>query len=238
MNYLESARRLFGIMPPLPPAPKPPADARRIYLRGDRLIWRTIDDVRKALGDNATYLGKTVNLRGAVLHGKNLPRKKDDQDERAMAIQIQMPDIDFINGWVVDVPGGIVVKRRGCSFRNLTFVEIGEDALSTVGEEATDINVSRCEFWNAGGDKAVQLNQANGAALHRVRIVGGITGVRIMESSYRTRNVKCLLDDCAWEGCDTAINAGGGAEVRVISPTFWRVRLNYKLSAGAEIKAK
>jgi len=235
MSLLDTIKSIFRGKPELPKAPRPPEESRRIYLRGDRLVWRDMADVKAALGDRVTYLGNTVNLKGAVISGKNLPHPKDKQNEGSPGVQIIIPGFTLINGWVDDSPGGLIVKRRNCGFRSLTFINIGEDALSTVGDDAMDLKASNCDFWNAGGDKSIQLNQAYGAILFGCRIVGGITGIRVQKDSYKTKDVNCSIRDFLFEGMETGMNVAGGATVRLGSPTFKNVRKKWVLGKGCRV---
>lgn len=236
MSFLDSILGIFKRKPALPTAPKPNDAAVRIYLRADQLVWKTMEDVHRAVGDKATVTGKTVNLKGAVLSGKKLPHPSDSQDENAAALVILIPGFTLRNGWVDDFPGGNVVKVPFCNFEQLKYINIGEDALSTVGEGAHSIQIDRCEFWNdAGGDKSIQLNQAKGATVSNTRIVGGITGIRVQKDSYNTKDAVAILRQMTFEGCETGINAAGKATVKLQSATFKSVKKKWVLNNGAKV---
>lgn len=236
MSLLDSIKSLFGKRPSLPPAPQPPDSVRRIMLHKDRLNWRTLDDVRAALGDKIEISGKRVNLRGHVLDGSRLPRPQNSQDEKALAVTIGIPQFILHNGWVDNIPGGIVVKASYCTFEWLKFIRAGEDFISTVGEDADGIRLAHCEFWNnPGGDKSIQLNQALGAVLDDVMVVGGITGARIQKDSYKTKGVNAVLRGMTFHGCETGLNVAGGATVRLIAPVFKDVRKKWVTGSGSKI---
>ncbi len=235
MSFLDSLKDLFGRKPTLPSAPKPKADLPRIYLRADQLNWRNMDEVKRFFGSRAAIKGKTVDLRGAVLNGKNLARSSNGQDENALGVQVRIQGFVLRNGWVEDVPGGIVVKESYCSFEKLRFIKIGEDALSTVGEEADGIKISGCEFWNGGGDKSIQLNQAFAAIVQDCRIIGGITGIRVQKQSYKTNGVNCIIRGCDFEGCETGFNVSGKAIVRLQSPIFRSVKKKWVTGPDAKV---
>lgn len=236
MSLLDSILSVFGRKPSLPTAPKPPDSARRIMLRKDELNWRNTDDLRAALGDRVEISGRRVNLRGAVLDGSKLPRPKNSQDENAAAITVSLDQFILHNGWVDNIPGGIVVKASFCAFEKLKFIRAGEDFLSTVGEDADGIRIAGCEFWNTGGgDKSIQLNQALNAVLNDVLVVGGVTGIRIQKDSYKTKGVNAVLRGMTFHGCETGINVAGGATVRLYSPTFKNVRKKWVTGSGSKI---
>jgi hypothetical protein len=234
MSFFDSIRSLFGgRRPSLPAAPRPPDSAVRIFLRKDQVNWRTVADLKEALGDRLEVNGKRLNLRGAVLDGSKLPRPKNSQDENAIALTIGIEQFVLHNGWVDNIPGGIVVKAGFCAFEGLKFIRPGEDFLSTVGEDADGISINHCEFWNtAGGDKSIQLNQALRAVVNDTLVVGGITGMRVQKASYKTRGVTVVMRDVTFRGCDTGLNVAGGASVRLYSPVFKDVRKKWVIGDG------
>lgn len=235
MKFIDSIRALFGGRPSLPPAPVPSESAKRIFLRNEALTWKSMNDVKTFFGDRVKITNRTVDLMGAVLSGKKLKRSGNSQNENAPAVTIAFGGLVLCNGWVDDIPGGIVVKESYCSFEKLKFINIGEDAVSTVGEDADGIRISGCEFWNAGGDKSIQLNQAFAAIISDTRIVGGITGIRVQKDSYLTTGVNCILRGVTFEGCETGINVAGRAVVRLQSPTFKNVKKKWVTGNGCKV---
>jgi len=216
---------LFWRKPALPTAPKPPLDAPRIYLTDSDLDWSSIQNIRDALQGKATITGYTINLDGAILDGRRISQPNDPQSETALGIRIKVNGITLRNGWVSNVPGGIKTQASQCRFLKLTFINIGEDALSTVGSEATNVTIRNCEFWNdRNGDKSVQLNQALGAVMTNIKIVGGITGLRIQKASYNTPQVVAMIDTIDFVGCETGMNIDGKATVRLHRGTFTNVK--------------
>jgi len=237
MSFLDTLKGLFGRKPDLPTAPKPSSEARRYWLtKDDDLIWSTVEEARKALGNSVAIVGKVIDLKGGVIDGTKLPRPKDSQNENAIALVIAGSNFTLTNGWVRGIPGGIVVKRENCAFEKLKFIDIGEDALSTVGEDATGIRISSCEFWNdRDGDKSIQLNQAYGSTIRNCRIVGGVTGARIQKDSYKTPNVTCVISGTTFEGCETGFNVAGKATVRLTDSKFKNVKKQYVTGSGSRV---
>lgn len=173
-----------------------------------------------------------------MISGKNLKHPKNRQDENSEGISISMEGLTLTNGWVDDVPGGIVVRTANCTFQKLKFLRIGKDALSTSGEAATGIRITGCEFWNDHeGDKSIQLNQAAGAILTDVLVVGGETGIRLQKTSYHTENAVCRLQHCTFQGCATGFNASGGVTVKTNLLTFRDTGKKWVTSNGAKVQS-
>ena len=242
MGFFDWFKKWKKHNPKLPKAPEPPDSATRIHLKTTSLQWRSMSDVvlaLRALDGRVSISGKTVNLKGCVLSGVGLPRPSDDQNENAPGINISIPGFVMTNGWVDDLPGGIIVKSGYCSFEKLRFINIGEDAISTTGETARGIRLSQCEFWNdKSGDKSVQLNQALDGSMSGCKIVGGITGIRVQKDSYRTPNVIFKIRDCEFIGCETGINAAGNARVDVFGSKFKDVRETYLKNGKSKVVIK
>lgn len=236
MGFFDFFKNLGGgKKPSLPAAPKPASSARVIYLRKEHMTVRSEKDFRNVFGDDVRISGRTVDLLGAVLDGSKLPKPKDSQDEGAASLGINLASFKLSNGWVRKIPGGIAVREPQCVFTGLRFIDIGEDALSTTTERATEIIVDMCEFWNdANGDKSLQLNQANKALVSRSKFVGGITGMRLQKKSYETEKPKCEVEDTEFVGVDTAINASGGVRVLTRRLRYKDVRLKFKAGDGAK----
>jgi hypothetical protein len=214
---------LFWRKPALPTAPQPPKDAVRIYLTDDDLDWSSADKIRRALKGKATLDGYRIDLKGAVLDGRRITHPKDSQSEGSLGIRLKVNGITLTNGWVSDIPGGILVMATQCRFTSLKFINIGEDALST-NEDGTNVTLRSCEFWNAGGDKAGQMNQALGAVLSDIKIVGGITGLRVQKASYGTPQVTVMVDGIEFIGCECGMNIDGKATVRLHGGKFANVK--------------
>lgn len=215
----------FWRRPALPAAPKPPSDTPRIYLSDDDLNWSSVDRIREALHGRANINGYTIDLGGKVLDGSRLTKPKDPQDEGATGIRLKLNGVKLVNGWVSGIPGGIKVFGKQCTFSRLIFINIGEDALSTVGQDAINVTIRSCEFWNdRKGDKSIQLNQALGAVISNVKVVGGITALRIQKASYGTSQVVVMIDGIEFIGCATGMNIDGKATVRLHGAKFTNVK--------------
>jgi len=208
----------------LPAAPKPPDSAPRIRLGDGDLRWDSMEAVRKALKGKGTIKGTTVDLGGAVLLGSAITHPENRQDENSRGIEISIPGFVMVRGWVDDVPGGIEVQAPDCRFSGLTWIRIGEDAISTTRTEATGLKLTNCDFWNQGGDKTIQLNQALGAVLTDLGINYGITALRVQKAKWKTPHVIVLANNIRFAGMECGINIDGGATVRLGSPQFKNVR--------------
>jgi hypothetical protein len=226
---LETILGFFGRQPALPSPPKIPDSAPRIYLRDGDLDWSNIEAVRRALNGkgqikSALHGNYVLDLGGAVLDGSKITHPKNSQSEDALGIRISMSGFSIHNGWVEDIPGGIIVDALSCYFQKLKFLKPGEDFLST-GKKGKGIFILECEFWNdRGGDKSIQLNQALMAYLRNILIVGGITGLRVQKASYNTPQVTVMANGMRFVGCECGINVDGGAVVRLSGGKFENVK--------------
>ena len=217
----------------IPEAPQ----SKRIFLTKNTLIWKSPEDIKKFFGDKGvTVLDKVVNLNGMVFSGAKLPRSQNRQDENALGIKVMFLGLVLKNGWVEDIPGGISVREKYSNFTNLTFTKIGEDAISTVGERALGISIQRCSFYNFGGDKAIQLNQADYAKIEDCKIFGGITGIRLQKDSYKTEKPVAWLINTEFIECETGMNAAGKIVVKTQNLKFSKVRKHVVLSNQAKIE--
>jgi len=208
----------------VPPAPLPHPEAPRILLGDEDLRWDSMEAIKRALQGRAVIRGRTVDLNGDVLSGRHITHPAERQDENSPGIKISVPELRLIRGWVVDVPGGIKVQAPGCRFVNLTFLQIGEDAISTTRREAIGLSLIRCRFWNQGGDKTIQLNQAGGAYLEDLEIYGGKTAIRVQKAAWKTAGTAMVANRVAFTAVDTAWNVDGGARVQCNGATFKGVR--------------
>lgn len=202
-----------------PPPINPPAT---IYLTGEPQ-WKTMADVKKAVGSKATVTGTKVDLGGNALSGKNIKHPSNSQDEKSIPLRVSINGFYMRNGIVRDIPGGIVVSGRDTMFEKLTFVEIGEDALTSRELKASGMHVEDCKFYNdGGGDKSLQMNEVDGAHVRGNYITGGQTGMRLGESS-RKGTMSMVLVDNKFEKVPTAINADGDTRIRTRGNTFMEV---------------
>lgn len=178
-----------------------------VYLTGET-AWRSIADVKKTLGAKAKYSGNTVDLQGNAISGKKIKRG-GSQDENSIPLRIYIDKFYLKNGIVRDIPGGIVVRAENTKFESLLFIEIGEDALSNNTDAAPGVTVSNCKFYNGGGDKALQLNDARNAEIKNSYFTGGQTAIRLQESSGKARDVKATVTKNTFEKVPTAVNVSG-----------------------------
>lgn len=221
------------------PLPKPPEmgdKVKRIYLEEEDLEWTSFKAIQKALRGHATVAGNTVDLHGKCISGLNLDRSGNRDSEKAAGIRINNMSFNLVNGWIDNIPGGIKVLSPYCKFENLIFTGPGEDFLSTVGLDAIGIKIVKCEFWNdKKGDKSIQLNQAKDAVLNGVKIVGGITGIRIQKDSYETPDVTARMRWMNFIGCQTGLNVAGQATVRMIESRFQSVGQKWVTGKGSRV---
>lgn len=223
MSAFETFLGWFRGRPSLPTPPALPGN--RIYLTDDDLNWDSIDAINAALRGKAEVKNYRIDLRGQVLDGSRITRGKDRQDEGALGIRLRVNGVTLTNGFINDIPGGVKVFGSQCRFTGLKFLKAGEDFLSTVGRDATGIRIADCEFWNDRiGDKSVQLNQALGAYLKNLLIVGGITGLRVQKVDYRTPQVTVMGENVRFVGCECGLNVDGGATVRLSGGKFEGVK--------------
>lgn len=238
MSLIDNLKSLFRGRPTLPVAPKPPADAPRILLHDGNIRWDSFENIRKALRGASSVVinGYAIDLGGAVLDGSRITHPGDRNDENSRSIELSVNGITLRNGWVSDVPGGIVVRASNCNFRQLKFIRIGEDAISTVGTASTANCIYDCEFWNdTKGDKSIQWNNAQDATIKDCLVVGGITGIRIQKVSYGMRSVTAWLRGIQFVGCETGINAAGDTTVRLNGATFEGVGKKWVTNNGAKV---
>lgn len=228
--------KIFNRFTPLPKPPEVTDSIKRIYIEEDDLEWDSLKAVQKVLRGYATILGHTVDLRGMCISGANILRSRHRDDEKAPGIKIKNIPLHLTNGWITDIPGGLMVYSPHCRFSELKFLNSGEDFLSTVGENAIGIRISRCDFWNdKDGDKSIQLNQAKEAVLNDVKIVGGITGIRVQKDSYKTSDVMPYMKRMKFIGCQTGLNVAGGATVRMSESSFQNVGEKWVTGKGARV---
>ena len=214
-----------------PPKLDPPAT---IYLEGDAPTWSSLADVRKAIGSKGKLSGSTLDLQGCAISGVRLKHPKNSQDEKSTPLRIKIPGFEIRNGTITDIPGGIVNSADGPAFRKLTFVRVGEDALSNTKDQCEEMEVSDCRFYNgAKGDKSLQLNDARDAIVRGNYFTGGITAIRLQESTAKARDVRVFLKDNTFEKVPTAVNVDGYTTVEASGNIYKAVGKKWVLGPHA-----
>lgn len=225
-----------------PPAGiKPPVIEAKgaILLTSATATWDNIEDVRRAVkGKAVTVTSNSLDLKGWSLDGRKLKHYKDVQDERNEPLRINIPDFTLKNGYVTDVPGGIIGKAESQTYSGLTFTKIGEDALSSVVDKAPNTTVKNCKFYGAT-DKSSQNNDARNLTFTGNYITGGITGVRVQESKTKFKNIKVKsFTGNTFEDLQTAVNVSGGAKVTGFNNKYIKVGKKSVTSNGASFSEK
>lgn len=214
-------------------APRP---EKRIYLHKDRLVWRTMEDVRNALGASVKISGTTVDLKGAELNGGQLPKPKDPQNEKAVGVKIYVPGFTLKNGESRSVPGGYIAFVKNVTFLDVLFREPGEDFVSNQKNRSPGFRVINCGFEDTRqkADKATQINDGTDAVVEDCEYRGFETAVRIGESTGK--NGDALVKDTTFDGSATAINVDGGTRLTLQNNTFTRVGLELKKGKATIIR--
>lgn len=211
---------------PTPPGPT----GTRIFLKGEP-EWKTPADAAKTLGSNGTVKGNTVNLNGNTLDGSRLKHPANPNDENSVGLSLRSPSMVLTNGTVSDIPGGVIVRTKNVTLKNLIFIKPGEDFASTVGESASGLRVDGCDFHNtSSGDKSLQANCAVGLEVKKSKFIGGITGARVQKTSYNQKAVKAAFTDSGFIGNETGLNVAGDTTVTLKNVSFSGVRKHWVLS--------
>lgn len=215
-----------------PPTLKP---TKIISLSPKLAEWNDMEDVRAALkGQPVTISGTTVDLRDCQIKGNKFPKPKDDQDENSVPIHIRINKFTLKNGSISGIPGGIVFKGDKVTFSDLTFVDIGEDALSNMMDQSPNSSVINCKFYNSGGDKSLQLNDARGAIIKNSFFTGGITAIRLQKKATKIKGIKTKeVSGNTFEDVDTAFNIAGGVKVVASGNTYKNVKHRWINDSGA-----
>lgn len=197
-------------------------------------------DVKDFFGSKASISGTVVDLKGGALSGRELDHPSDQQDEEAVQLVIDIPDFQLTNGVVRDIPGGINVRGDRNKFRNLAFFEVGEEFLSTPKDGARGTVLDECRFYiereRSNGDKGVQFNDAQDVLIRNCYFAGGITAVRLQESSSMAEDVRCTAEGNVFEYCSTAFNVNGDTTLYSRRNTFLKVRHRYNLGDDVSLE--
>lgn len=226
--------------PDRPPRPeRPPEVPYTAYLKGEPK-WDSMEDVRSFFGSKASISGTVVDLKGGALSGREMEHPDNQQDEDAVPLIVDIPDFQLTNGVVRDIPGGINVRGDRNKFRNLRFFEVGEEFLSTPKDGARGTVLEECRFYTererSDGDKAVQFNDARDVLIRNCYFAGGITAVRLQESSSVAEDVRCTAEGNVFEYCSTAFNVSGDTTLYARRNTFTKVRHRFNLGPDVSLE--
>lgn len=225
----------------VPSGKKPPEVTPKatIVLGAKNAVWDDMDDVREAMkGKPVIIKGTTLDLKGALVSGKKLKRYDDPNDERSQPILITIPKFTFRNGYLKDVPGGVVVKADNVTLENLISLNVGEDAFSSVVDKAANLTVRNCKAYGAN-DKSFQWNDARGLTFSHNYATGGITAVRIQKTDTKFKGIKTKeLKNNTFEDVQTGWNVSGGATAVATGTKYLNVEKKSVTSNGGEFTEK
>lgn len=212
--------------------------AKTVYLTGTPQ-WKTMDEVKKALGSAATISGTKVDLKGNAISGKKIKHPSNSQDEDSIPLKIQIEKFSLENGIIRDIPGGVVVKSNFNTFKNLTFIESGEDFISTYTDGAKGTVVDKCKFYNdRDGDKSGQFNSAVDTTIKNSYFTGGITAIRLQESSSKQKDVRAYVEGNEFVKVPTAVNGDGDLTIYAHGNSYDNVREKFVLGPHAKVELK
>lgn len=220
---------------------KPPeiTVAKTFYLSGTPK-WDSIQDARAFFGESkdVTISGNTIDLQGNRLSGKKLKHPSNPNDENAQELKVTFDNFHLTNGNIDDIPGGIMLRGNNARLSKLTFTTRGEDFVSTPKDIVSGTRIESCRFYNGGGDKAVQLNAAKDSQISNCYFTGGQTGIRLQESSSKTKDIRCEVRDTTFDQVPTAINIDGYTTLVSSGNKFIDVQQNYKRGTNVTIITK
>ena len=175
-----------------------------------------------------------VDLNGGIIDGKKQSGSGNQNENQEPLFRAEIP-FALKNGFVMNNKNAATFNAPYSGLKNITFTNIGEDAVAT-SRKAQNFLIKDCEFINPGGDKSIQLNQAKGAEISNKLIYGGITGVRVHESSWAAKDDEAFCSKNKFIGVDTAWNVSKGKLVVSSPNSYTGVRTPFKINKGAEIK--
>lgn len=222
---------------------KPPVSLKSnstgvIYLVGEP-VWKDLGDVRKVLKGKAQVQGNTLYLGGMTLSGKKMRHPSNSQDERSPALRVDIEGFTIRDGVVDDVPGGIILSGDNMRMIDLTFTNVGEDALSSIKDTAQGTVVRGCRFYNGKrGDKSLQLNDGRDTLTVSNYFTGGMTAMRLVESTSKNKNQKAQILNNKFENVRTAVNVDGTTTVTASGNVYQNVFEKWKLGPNANLKNK
>lgn len=166
-------RNIFGGKPTFTYR-KPASDAPVHYLPNDLDLHYIEDVIDLGIG---VVTGMTWDLQGAILDGLHQRGGGGQGENQEPLFYIRFSGLTIKNGFVRNQKESIRVVAASATFYNITFTNIGEDAISTFGV-VDGVLVDSCEFINEGGDKCLQWNSGKIITVSNCLFTGCITGIR------------------------------------------------------------
>jgi hypothetical protein len=220
---------------------KPPEirPSKTFYLTGEP-IWKSIKDAEKFFGNSnsVSITSSKIDLKGNRLSGKKLKHPSNSNDENAQSLKITFDNLHLTNGNIDDMPGGIMLRGNNAQLSKLSFTTRGEDFVSTPKDIVSGVKIESCQFYNGGGDKAIQLNAAKDSEISNCYITGGQTGIRLQESTSKTKDIKCIVRNTIFDQIPTAINIDGYTTLTSSQNKFTKVKQQYKVGPNAKVITK
>jgi hypothetical protein len=207
---------LFRKKPKKPEFRKPKSGASVCYVERSFYEIKDVKDLQKLVSKikGASLRGKTINLNGAILDAKKLKGDGSQNENQEPVLKISLEGVTIENGFVRNVKDGMRANAPKITFKRLTFLDVGEDAINN-GKESEGTRVIDCQFDNSkhrSADKSIQLNNGKNALVENCLIYGGITAIR-MGDKWNDSNDTGKIVDTKFVGVDTAMNF---AKIRVI----------------------
>ena len=197
--------------------------------------FRSMDDISKAFGNKVKITGTTVDLQGGELNGSKLKKSSNSQDENNTPVKLRVKNLTIKNGFGKDLPGGLVAYESNVTFENLIFTGTSEDFVSNAKDVSDNLSIIKCKFYNnSKGDKSAQANGAVGLLVRDCYITGGITAIRIGESTSK-RHGEARVENCMIEGVPTFLNVDGKMKVYVKGNTLKNVGKDYVVKDGSKV---
>jgi hypothetical protein len=217
-----------------PPILKPKAT---IFLTLSTDTWTSMADVVKACkGKPVKITGTTLDLQDCQISGSKLPQPDDENDENSAPLRINITGFTMRNGSIRKIPGGIVFRKPSQTYRNLIFLDTGEDAISNIMDDSPDSTIRDCWFFGAS-DKSVQMNDARGLTFTHNIVVGGVTGIRIQKKATRHKAIKPRkIEGNTFINVDTAHHLAGPVEAVIGETTYENVNTMIKAVDGAKAR--
>jgi len=198
-------------------------------------VWNSINDVKEATNNKVKIIGNVIDLQGGCLDGSNLKKSSNSQNESNTPIRLYLSNYTLKNGYIVNIPGGIVVQVPNVTIENILFTGVSEDYISNIKDKSYNFKILNCKFYNnSKGDKSCQINGAVGLIIKDCYITGGITAIRIGESTSR-KHGDAKVENCFIENVPTFLNIDGKTQVFVKNNTLKNVDKKYIIRRGSAV---
>ena len=210
---------------PLPSFKTPKSSAKRYYPRDKDSKIKTESDIEEFIRKtSATYKTTTngtrwvIDGRGAVIDGKHQSGDGSQKERQTKLLDFRL-SVELKNFYFKNIKDGVVFRSKNSGVRDSVFDlrNGGEDAFSTSGPDAINFRVYNVVCLGRGdndSDKALQINNASGARIERVKVHGFTTGMRIHDDDDLKNPEDCLVKNCEFISTNTGINASGGIKVK------------------------